>query len=154
MISFIDLNAQQQRINADLQRRIQKVLDHGQYIMGPEVRELEGILAQFVGVKHCISVANGTDALLIAMMALGVRAGDEVITTPFTFIATGEMIALLGAKPVFVDIDPRTYNLDPNLLAVAITDKTKAIMPVSLYGQCADFDAIQEIADQYGYPCH
>lgn len=116
----------------------------------PEVKQLEERLAQYVGVKHCITVSDGTKALLIAMMALGIKAGDEVITTPFTFIATGEMIALLGAIPVFVDIDPRTYNIDPAKIESAITLKTKAIMPVSLYGQCADFDIINAIAAKYG----
>jgi UDP-2-acetamido-2-deoxy-ribo-hexuluronate aminotransferase len=129
---------------------MQAVLDHGQFIMGPEVAELEGRLAQYVGAKHCITVANGTDALQVAMMALGIGPGDEVITTPFTFIATGEMIVVVGAKPVFVDIDPRTYNIDPNLIEAAITPRTKAIMPVSLYGQCADMDAINAIADKHG----
>jgi UDP-2-acetamido-2-deoxy-ribo-hexuluronate aminotransferase len=120
--------------------------------MGPEVAELEEKLAAYVGVKHCIAVSNGTDALKIAMMALGIGAGDEVITTPFTFIATGEMIALLGAKPVFVDIEPDTYNIDPAKIEKAITPKTKAIMPVSLYGQCADMDAINAIAAKHGLP--
>jgi UDP-2-acetamido-2-deoxy-ribo-hexuluronate aminotransferase len=120
--------------------------------MGPEVFKLEETLATYVGVKHCISVSSGTDGLLIAMMALGIEAGDEVITTPFTFIATGEMIALLGARPVFVDIDENTYNIDPNKIEEAITPKTKAIMPVSLYGQCADFDAINEIAKEHNIP--
>ena len=150
MIPFIDLKAQQDRIREDLNRRIQKVLAHGQYIMGPEVKELEDKLATYVGVKHCVGVSNGTEALFIAMMALGIKPGDEVITTPFTFIATAEMIALLQAKPVFVDIDPRTYNMDSNLIEAAITDKTKAIMPVSLYGQCADMDAINAIAAKHG----
>lgn len=152
IMPFIDLGAQQTKIRSVIEKRIQDVLNHGQYIMGPEVAELEEKLAQYVGVKHCISVANGTDALLIALMALGVTAGDEVITTPFTFIATAEMIALLGAKPVFVDIDAKTYNLDPTLLETAITPKTKAIMPVCLYGQCADFNAINAIADKYAIP--
>lgn len=146
---FIDLKTQYQRIEANVDRRIKTVLEHGQYIMGPEVEELEAKLAAYVGIKHCIGVANGTDALLIAMMALNIQAGDEVITTPFTFIATGEMIALLGAKPVFVDIDPKTYNIDPQKIEAAITPKTKAIMPVSLYGQCADFDEINLIAKKY-----
>lgn len=152
MIPFIDLATQQDKIRTSLNKRIAAVLTHGQYIMGPEVKELEEKLAAYVGVKHCITVANGTDALLIALMALGIKAGDEVITTPFTFIATGEMIALLGATPVFVDIDDKTYNLDPNLLERAITPQTKAIMPVSLYGQCAELDAINAIADQYSIP--
>ena len=151
-IPFIDLAAQQRRIRPEIERRIETVLRHGKYIMGPEVGELEERLVAYTGSKHCISVSSGTDSLLIAMMALGIGRGDEVITTPFTFIATGEMIALLGAKPVFVDIDPATYNIDPEQIEAAITPKTRAIMPVSLYGQCADFDAINAIADKHGLP--
>jgi UDP-2-acetamido-2-deoxy-ribo-hexuluronate aminotransferase len=151
-IPFIDLAAQQRRIRPAIERRVENVLRHGQYIMGPEVGELEERLAAYTGSKHCISVSSGTDSLLIAMMALGIGAGDEVITTPFTFIATGEMIALLGAKPVFVDIDPATYNIDPSRIEAAITARTKAIMPVSLYGQPADFDAINAIAEKRGLP--
>ena len=152
MIPFIDLATQQEKIKSDLDRRIQRVLAHGQYIMGPEVFELEEKLADYVEVNHCITVANGTDALLIAMMALGIKAGDEVITSPFTFIANAETIATLGAKPVFVDIDRRTYNIDPDLIEAAITDKTKLIMPVSLYGQCAAMDEINAIAEKHGIP--
>jgi UDP-2-acetamido-2-deoxy-ribo-hexuluronate aminotransferase len=152
MIPFIDLKAQQERIKEDLNRRIQRVLDHGQYIMGPEVKELEVKLAAYVGVSHCIGVASGTDALMIALMAIGIQPGDEVITTPFTFIATAEVIALLQGKPVFVDIDPRTYNIDPAKIEAAITGKTRAILPVSLYGQCADMDAINAIAAKYHLP--
>lgn len=151
-ISFIDLKTQYKSLEQEIKARINKVLEHGQYIMGPEVAELEEKLAAYVGVKHCIGVSNGTDSLMIAMMALGIGQGDEVITTPFTFISTGEMIALLGAKPVFVDIDPRTYNIDPAKIEAAITPKTKAIMPVSLYGQCADFDAINAIAEKHHLP--
>ncbi len=151
-IDFIDLGAQQARIRVKIDERIKKVLDHGQYIMGPEVADLEGRLAQFVGAKHCIAVGNGTDSLQIAMMALGIGPGDEVITSPFTFVATAEMIAVVGAKPVFVDIDSRTYNIDPSRIEAAITPRTKAIMPVSLYGQCADMDAINAIADRHGLP--
>lgn len=147
-IPFIDLNKQQQRILPDIERRMAAVLRHGQYILGPEITELEKKLAAYTGSKHCITVSSGTDALLIALMALGIGAGDEVITTPFTFIATGEVIALLGATPVFIDIDPVTYNMDPTLLEAAITQKTRAIMPVSLYGQCADFDAINAVANR------
>lgn len=149
MIEFIDLKAQQARIKDKIDAGIQRVLAHGQYILGPEVAELEEKLAAFVGAKYCITCANGTDALQIAQMALGVGPGDEVITPGFTYIATAETVALLGAKPVYVDIDPRTYNLDPQLLEAAITPRTKAIIPVSLYGQCADFDAINAVAAKY-----
>ncbi len=151
-LDFIDLATQQDQLRAVIETNVHRVLHHGQYIMGPEVADLETQLAAYVGTKHCITVASGTDALLIAMMALGLKAGDEVITTPFTFIATGEMIALIGAKPVFVDIDRRTYNLDPALIEAAITPRTRAIMPVCLYGQCADFDAINAIAAKHGIP--
>ena len=152
MIEFIDLKAQQARIKGPLDAAIQRVLAHGQYILGPEVAELEEKLAAYTGAKHCISVANGTDALQIAQMALGIGPGDEVITPGFTYIATAETVALLGAKPVYVDVCPRTYNLDPALLEAAITPRTKAIIPVSLYGQCADYDAINTIAARHGIP--
>lgn len=152
MIEFIDLKAQQALIKDKIDANIQRVLAHGQYILGPEVAELEEKLAVFAGTKYCISVANGTDALQIAQMALGIGPGDEVITPGFTYIATAETVALLGAKPVYVDVDPRTYNLDPQLLEAAITPRTKAIIPVSLYGQCADFDAINSIAARHGIP--
>ena len=152
MIEFCDLKAQQARIKDKIDAGIQRVLAHGQYILGPEVAELEEKLAAFVGAKHCITCANGTDALQIAQMAVGVTHGDEVITPGFTYIATAETVAVLGAKPVYVDIDPRTYNIDPSLLEAAITPKTKAIIPVSLYGQCADFDTINTIAAKHGIP--
>lgn len=151
-MEFIDLKAQYRRLKSDMDNRIQTVLDHGQFIMGPEVSELESRLAARVGAKHCIACASGTDALLLAMMALAIGHGDEVVTTPFTFFATGEMIALLGATPVFVDIDPETYNINPAKLKAAITSRTRAIMPVNLYGQCADFDAINEIAARHNLP--
>ncbi len=151
-MQFIDLKAQYRRIEDDVNQRIRAVLEHGQYILGPEVGELEKKLAAYTGAKHCIGVSDGTTALQIALMALDIGPGDEVITTPFTFIATGEMIALVGAKPVFVDVDPLTYNIDPALIEAAITPRTKAIMPVSLYGQCADFDAINAIAARHGLP--
>ncbi len=151
-IPFIDLAKQQERIRPELDRRMQAVLKHGQYIMGSEIKELEEQLAAYSGAKQCIALSSGTDALLVAMMALGIGSGDEVITSPFTFIATGEMIALLGAKPVFVDIDAATYNIDPCLIEATITPKTKAIMPVSLYGHCADFDAINKIAAIHNLP--
>ncbi len=152
MMPFIDLKAQYEALKPKIQERINRVLDHGQYIMGPEIFELEEKLAEYVDVKHCIAASSGTDTLLIAMMALGIKPNDEVITTPFTFIATGEMIALIGATPVFVDIDPSTFNINPAKIEAAITPKTKAIMPVSLYGQCADFDAINAIANKHGLP--
>lgn len=151
-MQFIDLAAQQARIKDQIDANIQKVLAHGKYILGPEVAELEEKLANYTGAKYCISCANGTDALQIALMALDVGPGDEVITPGFTYIATAETSAVLGAKPVYVDIDERTYNLDPALLEAAITPKTKAIIAVSLYGQCADYDAINEIAAKHGIP--
>nr|QLL91149.1 DegT/DnrJ/EryC1/StrS family aminotransferase [Plesiomonas shigelloides] len=151
-MQFIDLAAQQARIKNKIDAAIQKVLQHGAYILGPEVAELEQKLADFTGAKYCISVANGTDALQIAQMALGIGPGDEVITPGFTYIATAETVALLGAKPVYVDVCPKTYNLDPAKLEAAITPNTKAIIPVSLYGQCADFDAINAIAEKHGIP--
>jgi UDP-2-acetamido-2-deoxy-ribo-hexuluronate aminotransferase len=151
-MEFIDLKSQYQRLKPDIDAGIQRVLEHGQYILGPEISELEEKLADYVGAKYCISVANGTDALQIAEMAFGIGPGDEVITPGFTYIATAETVALLGAKPVYVDVNPLTYNLDPALLEAAITPRTKAIIPVSLYGQCADFDAINAIADKHGIP--
>lgn len=152
MIEFVDLKAQQARIKYRIDAGIQRVLAHGQYILGPEVEELEQRLARYTGARHCISCANGTDALQIAQMALGIGAGDEVIMPGFTYIATAETVALLGAKPVYVDVDPRTCNLDPAALEAAITPRTRAIVPVSLYGQCADFDAINAIAARHGIP--
>lgn len=151
-MQFIDLKGQYQRLKSEIDSGIQRVLDHGQFILGPEVYVLEEKLAAYVGAKYCISVANGTDALQIALMALGVGPGDEVITPGFTYIATAEVVALLGAKPVYVDIDARTYNLDAALLEAAITERTKAIIPVSLFGQCADFDAINLVAARHRIP--
>ncbi len=150
MIPFIDLKSQQERIKPQLDAAIARVLEHGKYIMGPEVQELEERLADYVGVKHCIGVSSGTDSLLIAMMALNIGPGDEVITVPYTWISTAEMIALLGAKPVFVDIEEDTWNMDPTKLAAAITDRTKAIMPVGIYGQTANMTAINQIAERHG----
>ena len=152
MIEFIDLKAQQSRIKAEIDAGIQRVLAHGQYILGPEVEELEEKLATYVGAKYCITCANGTDALQIAQMAFGIGPGDEVITPGFTYIATAETVAILGATPVYVDVNPQTYNLDVEKLEAAITPRTKAIIPVSLYGQCADFDAINAIAAKYNLP--
>lgn len=170
-MKFIDLNIQQQRIRKSIETRIQKVLDHGQYIMGPEISELEAKLAAFVGANHAIGCASGTDALLLALLAYGVKSGDAVFTTPFSFIATAEAIALVGATPVFVDIDRRTFNLDPERLEAAIAaflsslpavgaalPKTangtrltaKGVIAVDLFGLAADYQAIREVADRYG----
>lgn len=151
-IQFIDLAAQQARIKAQIDASIQCVLEHGQYILGPEVNELEEKLAEYTGAKYCISCANGTDALQIAMMALDIGPGDEVITPAFTYIATAEAAAVVGAKPVYVDIEPGTYNLDVKQLEAAISPRTKAIIPVGLFGQCADMDAINAIAKRHGIP--
>ncbi|MDN2716166.1 DegT/DnrJ/EryC1/StrS family aminotransferase [Janthinobacterium sp. SUN120] len=148
-MEFIDLKAQYVALRDKVNARIQAVLDHGQYIMGPEVKELEGKLQEYTGAKHCITVASGTEALLIALMAIGVKPGDEIITTPFSFIATAEVIVLLGAKPVFVDIEPDTCNINAALIEAAITPRTRAIMPVSLYGQPADMDEINAIAARH-----
>lgn len=149
-MQFIDLKSQQARIRDDIDRRIAAVLDHGQYILGPEVRELEAELQDYVGAKHCITVASGTDSLLIALMALGIGPGDEVITVPYTWISTAEMIVLAGATPVFVDVEEDTWNLDPTKLEAAITERTRAIMPVGIFGQTADMTAINEIAARHG----
>jgi len=149
-MEFIDLKAQYEASRETINRRIQTVLDHGQYIMGPEVAELEARLAEYTGARHCITVASGTEALVISLMALGIKPGDEVITTPFSFIATAEAIVLLGATPVFVDIDRATCNLDPSLIEANITPRTRAIMPVSLFGQPADMDEINAIAARHG----
>ena len=148
-IPFIDLKSQYRALEQDIKARIDKVLEHGQYIMGPEVRELEEKLVAYTGSKHCITVASGTEALLISLMALGIKPGDEIITTPFTFAATAEVIVLLGAKPVFVDIEPDTCNIDSSKIEAAITSNTRAIMPVSLYGQPADMDEINAIAAKH-----
>lgn len=149
-IPFIDLKTQYQRLRPKIEERSDAVLRHGQYIMGPEVAELEGKLVAFTGAKHCITVASGTEALLISLMALGIGPGDEVITTAFTFVATAEVIVLLGATPVFVDIEADTCNIDASKIEAAITDKTRAIIPVSLYGQPADMDEINAIASRHG----
>jgi len=148
-IDFANLQLQYQKYKVDIDANIQAVLNKSNYIMGEEVYELERVLEGFTGAKHAITCSSGTDALLLAMMAMDIQPGDEIITTPFTFIATAETIALMKAKPVFVDIEPDTFNIDANLIEAAITDKTKAIMPVSLYGQPADMDTIQAIADKY-----
>ncbi len=151
-MDFIDLKAQYRQLKADIDAALQRVLEHGQYILGPEVAQLEERLADYCGARHCITVANGTDALQIALMALGVGPGDDVICPGFNYIASAEAAALLGARPVYVDVDARTCNLDVALLAAAITPKTRVIIPTSLYGQCADYDAINAIAAHHGIP--
>lgn len=149
-MQFTDLKTQYAALKGDIDARIQRVLDHGQYIMGPEVAELEAALAALTGARHCVTVASGTEALLIALMALDFKPGDEVITSPFTFAATGEVIVLLGGKPVFVDVEPGTCNLDASLVEARITPRTRAIMPVSLYGQVADMAELNAIAARHG----
>lgn len=149
-LPFIDLKSQFVAIESDVRARVNRVFDHGQYIMGPEVEELEQKLSQFTGAEYCVTVSSGTDALLISLMALGVGPGDEIITTPFTFVATAEVIVLLGAKPVFVDVESDTCNICAAKIEAKITKNTKAIIPVSLYGQPADMDEINEIAARYG----
>ncbi|MEY4616281.1 MAG: hypothetical protein RJB66_1241 [Pseudomonadota bacterium] len=149
-IPFIDLKAQYRAIKGSVNERIQKVLEHGAFVNGPEISELERALEKYTGAKHALACANGTDALLVPLMALGIGPGDEVITTAFSFIATAEVIVLAGATPVYVDIDPKTYNIDVNQIEKAITPKTKAIMPVSLYGQIADMNEINAIAKKHG----
>lgn len=150
MIPFVDLAAQQDRLRKEIEEGIARVLAHGRYILGPEVEELEERLAAYTGARYCITCANGTDALQIALMALGIGPGDEVITPGFSYIATAEAAVVLGAKVVYVDVDAQTYNLDASLLEAAITPRTRAIIPVSLYGQPADFDEINAIAERHG----
>jgi len=148
-INFIDLKAQYQKYKEEIDLEIKEVLDNAEYIMGPKVSKLENELSSFVGVKHAIACSSGTDALILALMAIGIKPGDEIITTPFTFIATAESISFLGAVPVFVDIDEKTYNIDPSKITAKITSKTKAIMPVSLFGKVSNMDHINKIASKY-----
>lgn len=147
-MEFIDLDTQYRTYQKEIDERMRAVLEHGQYIMGPEVEELETILAKYVGVKHCITVASGTDSLEIALRALDIGPGDEVITVPFSWISTAEVISAVGARPVFIDIEPDTFNMDAELLEAAITENTKAIMPVSLFGQMPDLERINTIAEK------
>lgn len=149
-INFIDLQSQYQKYKSEIDSAIHAILDSSQYILGKDVSELEKELAKYTGASHCISCSSGTDALLLALMALDIKPGDEVITSPFTFIATAEMIALLGAKPIYVDIDAQTYNIDAALIESKITSRTKAIIPVSIYGQPADMDEINAVAARHG----
>lgn len=149
-MEFIDLKRQYALYKKDIDAAIHKVLDNGAYIMGPEIKDLEEKLAAYVGVKHCISAASGTHTLEIALRALGIGPGDEVITVPFTWISSAEVIGLVGATPVFVDIDPDTYNIDVGKLEEAISQRTKAILPVDIFGQMADYTAINRLAKKYG----
>jgi UDP-2-acetamido-2-deoxy-ribo-hexuluronate aminotransferase len=149
-MDFIDLKTQYSELKESIDSRIEAVHAHGRYILGPEVQDLEARLQSYTGAKHCVSVSSGTDALLISLMALGIGPGDEVITTPFTFVATAEVIALLGATPVFVDIEPDTCNIQASSISNAMTSRTRAIMPVSLYGQPADMDEICALAKAHG----
>ena len=151
-VPFIDLKPQYKDLEARINARIKTVLEHGQFILGPEVMECEKALADYIGAKYCLTAASGTDALMMALMALEIGPGDEVITTPFSFFATAEVISLVGATPVFADIQGDTFNLDPDAVAKAMTPKTKAIMPVSLYGQPADFEEIGAIGARHGIP--
>jgi len=149
-MQFTDLKTQYAVLKTAIDARIQRVLDHGQYIMGPEVAEMEAALVAYTGAPHCVAVASGTEALLIALMAIGLKPGDEVITTPFTFAATAEVIVLLGGVPVYADIEPDSCNIDASLIEAKVTPRTRAIMPVSLYGQVADMDAINAVALRHG----
>ena len=151
-MQFIDLQAQYKKYQSEIDARLQTVLDHGHFILGPEIAELEKILAEYVGVKHCLTIASGTDSLEIALRALDIGPGHEVITVPFTWISTAEVIGLVGAKPVFVDIQPDTYNLDAALLEKAITPRTKAIIPVNLFGQMPDYQRLNAIATKHHIP--
>ncbi len=149
---FIDLQTQYRKYQTEIDARMRAVLNHGQYILGPEIAELESLLARYVGVKHCITVASGTDSLEVALRALEIGPGDEVITVPFTWISTAEVVALVGARPVFVDIEASTYNIDVDLIENAITPRTRALLPVSLFGQMPDYDRINAIAARHGLP--
>jgi UDP-2-acetamido-2-deoxy-ribo-hexuluronate aminotransferase len=151
-MQFIDLKTQYKAYQAEIDARIHKVLDHGAYVMGPEITEMETVLAAWVGVKNCISVASGTDSLEIALRALDIGPGDEVITVPFTWISTAEVVGLVGAKPVFVDIEADSYNINIDQMEAAITPRTKAILPVSLFGQMPDYDRINAIAAKHHLP--
>ena len=154
-MQFIDLLSQKERIRASLLKRIERILDSGQFILGPEVTELESRLAAYVGTRHCVSCSSGTDALLMPLMAKGIGPGDAVFTTPFTFVATAEVISLVGATPVFVDVSPDTFNINPDLVAYAVDQavqqglKPRAIIPVDLFGLPADYDRLDAVADDY-----
>ena len=149
-IPLLDLKAQYATIRQEVELAMKKVIESQDFILGEEVRSLEKEVATYCGTKYAVGIASGTDALILSLKAMDIGHGDEVITTPFTFFATAESISIAGAKPVFADIDPKTYNIDPQLIEAKITKKTKAIMPVHLYGQCADMDPIMAIAKKHG----
>ncbi|MCX5680024.1 MAG: DegT/DnrJ/EryC1/StrS family aminotransferase [Candidatus Omnitrophica bacterium] len=149
-VPLLDLKEQYSAIRQEVESSLKKVIENQDFILGAEVTDLEKEVAAYCGTKYGVGVASGTDALILSLKALGIGSGDEVITSPFTFFATAESISVVGAKPVFVDIDPKTYNIDPLLIKAKITKKTKAIMPIHLYGQCADMDPIMNIAEKYG----
>src|SRR5689334_18583935 len=151
-VPLLDLQAQYASLRDEVREAVERVLDSQRFVLGDEVRKLEASIAAYTKTEHAIACASGSDALLLALMALDVGAGDEVITTPFTFFATAAAITRLGARPVFVDIDPSYYNLDTSQVADAISDKTKAILPVHLYGQCAEMDVLLELGEQHGIP--
>lgn len=151
-VPLLDLHAQHDALREELRAALDRVMQSGQFILGPDVRALEEEVASYSGMKHAVACASGSDALLLALMALGVGAGDEVITTPYSFFASTSAITRLGARPIFVDIDPRTYNLDANKLGDAITDRTRAILPVHLYGQCAEMNPMLEVGERRGIP--
>ena len=151
-VPLLDLQAQYVSLRDDLQRAVERVMSSQRFVLGDEVRGLENSIADYCETKHAIGCASGSDALLLALMALDVKAGDEVITTPFSFFATAACITRLGARPVFVDIDPRTYNIDVSQVADAVTSRTKAIMPVHLYGQCAAMDPLLDVSKRRGVP--
>ena len=151
-VPLLDLQAQYASLRDEMRPAIERVLESQRFVLGDEVRRLESSIAEYCDTKHAVGCASGSDALLLALMALDIAAGDEVITTPFSFFATGSCIARLGARPVFVDIDPRTYNLDVSQIADAITPRTKAIMPVHIYGQCAEMDSLLRFSERHGIP--
>jgi UDP-2-acetamido-2-deoxy-ribo-hexuluronate aminotransferase len=150
-LPFVDLKSQYDALRSEIDSAIARVLDHGQFILGPEVAEMEEALATYAGAQHCVSVASGTEALLMSLMALGVGAGDEVIVPAFTFAATAEVAALVGATPVLIDVEPDTCNIDASLVEAAVTERTRAIIPVGLYGQPADMAEINAIAERHGF---
>src|SRR5919199_4672809 len=149
-IPILDLKPQYESLKSDLQAAINRVMESGRFVMGPDVKAFEAEVAQYLGVKHAVGVNSGTDAMFIGLRALGIGPGDEVITTPFTFFATAEAISHVGATPVFVDIEEKTFNLDPELIEEAITPRTRAILPVHLFGQAADMGPIKDLAEKYG----